>query len=153
MSKTVKKRIKTIFDSDQVVTSYKGQKSLTKSEFKDECDINNIVRRSLVSGSLPSGSRQPMFDDFTQIQDYSFVQNQIAKASQAFYMLPSELREKFDNNVATLLDFLDNPDNLKEAQALGLLSGSTTEDVSSNVVNQTEKVEDNSVEIKQSEDS
>ena len=112
--------ISTIFDTMKVEKMFTGA-SRTKTEFADEANINNIVRRANISGVLPQGSRQPLFGDFSEIQTYEEAQGQITAAQESFLQLPAELRAKFDNNVADLLDFIDNPANEEEAISLGLL--------------------------------
>jgi len=112
--------IRTIFNSMKVEKMFEGA-SRTKTEFADEANINNIVRRANISGVLPQGSRQPLFGDFSEVQTYEEAQGQIAAAEESFLHLPAELRAKFDNNVADLLDYIDNPANEEEAISLGLL--------------------------------
>lgn len=40
------------------------EKTLTKQEFKDDCDINKIVKRYNTTGVIPSGNRQPILCRF-----------------------------------------------------------------------------------------
>lgn len=101
--------------------SFKDAPSRTKSEFAEECNINNIVGRAMKTGVLPSGERKPLFDDFSEVKDYTETQRIIASAEQNFMMLDAETRNKFNNNVADLLDFIDNPDNAEEAANMGLI--------------------------------
>ena len=44
--------------------------SRTQQSFRDECDINNILRKFNVTGQLPIGSVQPQYGDFSGITDY-----------------------------------------------------------------------------------
>ena len=44
--------------------------SRTQQSFRDECDINNILRKFNVTGELPLGSVQPQYGDFSGITDY-----------------------------------------------------------------------------------
>ena len=114
-------RINTIMERISPQLSFEGTSSMTKSEFADECDINNIVKRSIQSGVLPQGTRQPMFGDFTQVQSYEDAQKGIVQAQEQFLNLPSDIRAKFGNSVAELLDYIANPENQEEAIKLGLL--------------------------------
>lgn len=100
--------------------SFKGTKTRTKSEFADEANINNIVKRCMNGATLPAGNRTPLFGDFTEVADFSSAQILIADAQSQFELLPSDIREKFGNNVSDLMDFLDDENNLDEAIALGL---------------------------------
>lgn len=100
--------------------SFKGTKTRTKSEFADEANINNIVKRCMSGGAMPTGNRTPLFGDFTEVSDFTSAQTQIAQANAEFEQLPSDVREKFGNDVSALMDFLDDESNLDEAIALGL---------------------------------
>ena len=109
-----------ILERIPVEISFKGTKSRTKSEFAEEANINNIVKRCMNGGAMPTGSRTPLFGDFTEVADFSSAQTLIAEANSEFEQLPSDIREKFGNDVSALMDFLDDENNLDEAIALGL---------------------------------
>ena len=105
------------------------EETLTQQHFKDECDINNIIRRYEKTGffvdPLTPGTAQPMYGDFTAQQDFLEAQTLIAHASQAFDELPASLRKRFSNNPAELLAFLENEDNREEAVKLGLIQATS----------------------------
>tara|TARA_X000000950_G_scaffold138022_1_gene171276 strand:+ start:921 stop:1367 length:447 start_codon:yes stop_codon:yes gene_type:complete len=103
-----------------VQISFKGTKTRTKSEFADEANINNIVKRCMNGAAMPTGSRTPLFGDFSDVADFTSAQTLIAQANAEFEQLPSDVREKFGNNVSDLMDFLDDENNLAEAIELGL---------------------------------
>lgn len=98
--------------------------TLTQQHFKDDCDINNIVRRFIDTGSWSDelATRRPMFGDFTQSHDYYEAQNIIAESKTLFEELPSALRKRFNNEPAEMLAFLENENNRQEAVALGLVN-------------------------------
>jgi len=95
--------------------------SLAQQHFKDECDINNILRQFNITGLLPEQALSPRYGDFTGISDYHSALNQVIAAEDEFMRLPADLRARFDNDPAQLIEFLDNEENLKEAQKLGLV--------------------------------
>ena len=109
-----------ILERIPVQLSFKGTKTRTKSEFADEANINNIVKRCMNGAVMPTGSRTPLFGDFSDVADFTSAQTLIAQANAEFEQLPSDVREKFGNNVSDLMDFLDDDTNLDEAIALGL---------------------------------
>ena len=109
-----------ILERIPVQVSFKGTKTRTKSEFAAECDINNIVARVAKGALMPSGSRTPLFGDFSEVADFTTAQTLIAEANAEFEQLPSDIREKFGNDVSALMDFLDDENNLDEAIELGL---------------------------------
>lgn len=94
--------------------------SQTEQSHKNECDINKIVARALKSGVLPVVSDRGLFGDFSNV-DYQNMQIKIARAKEQFMRLPVNIRTRFSNDVGSLLEFIDNPDNKEEAVKLGLL--------------------------------
>ena len=109
-----------ILERIPVQVSFKGTKTRTKSEFADEANINNIVKRCMNGAAMPTGGRTPLFGDFSEVADFTSAQTLIAQANAEFEQLPSDVREKFGNNVSDLMDFLDDENNIDEAIALGL---------------------------------
>lgn len=100
------------------------KEGMTQQDFKEECDVNNIVKRyadtGLWSQSLRPPTSTPMFGDFTTVPEFFEAQNIIAKASEHFASLPSEVRFRFNNDPAQLLAFVSDPKNTDEAIALGI---------------------------------
>jgi phage internal scaffolding protein len=95
--------------------------SLAQQHFKDECDINNILRQFNVTGLLPESALSPRYGDFTGISDYHTALNQVIAAEDEFMSLPAQIRARFNNDPAQLIEFLDKSENFKEAQELGLV--------------------------------
>lgn len=97
--------------------------SLTQQHFKDECDINNIMKHYTESGLLPTGTAATaVYGDFSTVEDYLTALNTIDQATDQFNQLPSKVRDRFRNDPAELLDFILKPENKAEAQAIGLLA-------------------------------
>lgn len=97
--------------------------SMTEQHFKDECDINNIVKQYSVTGVLPSGNRQPLFGDFVGIpQDYAEYKSVMDEAQARFMELPATVRKEFGNDPMALLQFVSNESNREKAISLGLIS-------------------------------
>lgn len=94
--------------------------TLAQQHFKDECDINNILRQFNVTGQLPVTPLSPRYGDFTGISDYKTALDRVIAADEEFMNLPAELRARFDNEPANLIEFLDNEENRAEAEKLGL---------------------------------
>ena len=96
--------------------------TLTQQHFKDECDINNILRQFNITGQLPDTPLSPRYGDFTGISDYHTALNQVIAAEHEFMRLPADLRARFENDPAQLIQFLENMDNKDEAIKLGLVN-------------------------------
>lgn len=88
---------------------------------KDDADINVIVRRFGVTGSMAVPNLQPFYGDFSEVEDYHTALNRVLEADAAFMQLDAQVRKRFDNDPGKLMEFLDDPNNYDEAEKLGLL--------------------------------
>ena len=116
---TTKVKIKNTFSpSEKVVTE--GGTSLTKQEFKKDTDLNVIMRKFQVTGALDHvNMHQGQYGESTPVQ-YHQAMTIVANAKSMFEDLPSSLRNKFDNEPAKFLDFVQDERNFDEAQELGI---------------------------------
>lgn len=97
--------------------------SRTKQEFRDECDINNIIKAFKVTGivtHLNAKAAQGAFLDLPADVDYQSALNSVIRAEEAFMALPSKVRDRFHNDPAAFLQFMENPANGDEMIALGI---------------------------------
>lgn len=110
--------------------------SRTQQQFKEECDVNNILRNYVNTGVLTYMSAvAPEFGDFSQMpEDYGEALALIAKSEEQFGMLPADVRERFDNKPVNLVNFLQDEKNREEAIKLGLLNKPKVEDETSKEV-------------------
>lgn len=95
--------------------------SMAKQSFKDECDINLILARYQRTGILEHTRNSVAQYLDVSGADFQEAQNLIAGARSMFYELPAGLRERFENDPAKLLSFLEDEKNRPEAITLGLL--------------------------------
>ena len=103
--------------------------SLAQQHFKEECDINTILEKFNVTGLLPQAPLSPRYGDFTGVSDYHTALNRVYAAQDEFDALPAQIRARFDNDPANLIEFLENSDNRPEAEELGLVDKATAEAV------------------------
>lgn len=97
-----------------------GDVMLTQQQFKEETDINTLVKRFGIGGQLPEDVRMPTYADFGEVYDFHSAANAIAAAREAFDAMPADVRWKFRNDPAEFVAFCSNKDNLDEARKLGL---------------------------------
>lgn len=98
--------------------------SMTKQSHKDECDVNNILKKYSQTGVIThSNSKQGTYGNFADAQDYQSSLNSLMTAQDNFDNLPAQIRDRFKNDPYELLTFLDNPANKDEAIKLNLLKG------------------------------
>jgi phage internal scaffolding protein len=101
--------------------------SRTKQSFKEECDINTILKRFNVTGQLPVGPLQPQYGDFSGVFDYQTALNAVIAAQESFNALPATLRNRFANDPAAFVDFCSDESNREEMIRLGLVIEKATE--------------------------
>jgi phage internal scaffolding protein len=95
--------------------------SLAQQQFKDESDINTIVNSFLKTGIMPESPLSPKYGDFSGISDYKTALDRVIAVDEEFMNLPANIRARFENEPANLIQFLDNEQNRAEAEKLGLL--------------------------------
>ena len=92
--------------------------SMTQQHFKDECDINNILKS--YRGKIPASTEPAFFMDCT-VNDLQSAYEIAEDIGARFDSLDSEVRARFNNNPLELLEFVHNADNETAAIELGLL--------------------------------
>ena len=100
------------------VQKYFTEPSRTKQAFKQECDINHIMKKfKKVAGSeflnQYQGYLGGQFGDFSEVVDYRTALDQINRSKAVFEALPSVLRKRFDNDPAKFLILFKIPTILK----------------------------------------
>lgn len=97
--------------------------SRTKQSELADSDINNIMARYATTGQITHlQSGQPLYGDFSEVEDYQTSLNKVMSAEERFNSLPSEIRKKFDYNPQNMVDFILNPDNREECINLGFIN-------------------------------
>lgn len=92
----------------------------TQQHFKDECDVNNIVKRFAQSGvvdHLASGS--PRYG-YCSSQSFTEAQFLVAEVRSNFERLPSATRAHFNNDAAEYIAAHDDEERRDELVTLGL---------------------------------
>ena len=98
--------------------------SRTVQEFKTECDVNVIIDNYTHTGVLSHVNKsEPIYGDFSEIpKDYGEMINLLNDSKAKFDSLPSKVRERFDNDPAKMIQFLQDENNRNEAYELGLVN-------------------------------
>jgi len=76
----------------------------TQQQFKDECDINRIVKnaqKGIPPRFLARG--EPHYGDFSRVPDLTEAYNITHRAAEAFMTLPAQLRLELDNDPANIV--------------------------------------------------
>lgn len=118
---TVLRKFYTVYDPpkhDGLVCPEKGE---TKQSFKDECDVNNILKLYEQTGQLPDLIKQnAQYGDFSDVVGYQEALNTVMHAQEQFEALSSAVRERFNNDPAKFLAFMEDEKNVDEAVRMGL---------------------------------
>ncbi|WNK13289.1 MAG: internal scaffolding protein [Microvirus sp.] len=97
--------------------------SRTKQQFKDECDINNIIRAFKVTRQIShmrANAEQGTYTDLPDPLDFQESLNVVLAAEASFATLPAKVRERFGNDPQGFLAFMADPANQDEVIKLGL---------------------------------
>jgi len=101
--------------------------SLTKQSHKDECDINNIMKRWAATGIVRQPLKTPISGDFSEVPDYQTALNAVLAAQASFDALPSDIRKRFYNDPSEFYQFYNDSNNYDELVKLGLIEPESNE--------------------------
>lgn len=94
--------------------------SMTDQQYRDECDIDIILKRYKVGQPLPTTARVGSYGDFTDFGDYQSCLERVRKADEDFKSLPASLRARFGNDPVAYYQFVLDPSNQEECVKLGI---------------------------------
>lgn len=119
---TLKKITKRANGSIRVTTDFENVKSMTDQSFEPQSNVNNIMAKYRKTGQISHLSRkQGIYADVSEVPDFMTALTIVNDATQKFMDLPSDIRKRFGNDPANMVDFLADPKNQKEAIELGLM--------------------------------
>ena len=96
--------------------------SRTKQSELEDCDINNIMARYATTGVITHLQKgEPLYGDFSEVEDYQASLAKVMSAEERFASLPSEVRKKFDYNPQNMIDFILDEKNREECIKLGFI--------------------------------
>lgn len=99
----------------------------TKQDYKEECDINSIMRRYEATGVISHVSElQPFYADVSAYGDLQEAYAIMDKAEQAFMALPSALREELGHDPRNLVGYINNPANREKCIEFGIFNKPVT---------------------------
>lgn len=105
------------------ITLYVKHPARTKQSFKDECNIKNILNQYNKTGLVTHlNTKKPQHIDHSSLPNYQDSLNFTTHIQQQFDQLPQDLKKRFNNDLNEFSTFLSDPNNLSEAQKLGLIA-------------------------------
>ena len=95
--------------------------SLTRQEFKTDCDVNVLMKKYRDHGIVPTMRvGDPVYMDCSEVPDFSTAMQVFIEAEKAFMSLPADVRKQMDNDPAKFVEFSQNPENLEQMRKWGL---------------------------------
>lgn len=83
----------------------------TKQSFGDSTDINKILQKAAITGSISHLEKyEAQYGDFSDF-DFFEAQQQLARGKEIFDALPAEVRKDFGQSPANFFEFVDDPAN------------------------------------------
>ena len=95
--------------------------SLVQQHFKEEVDINRIVKRYAETGILTHFMKQQADYAFAPSTTFTEAMFMVTEAQEQFNQLPAEARAHFNNDPATFLDAAHDEGRRQEFVDLGLI--------------------------------
>ena len=114
----IENRPSSSFSPRRVSQSFDGVESLTVKSDMPMTSIRELLRR----GSVPENPNEMTYGDFTDVVDYETVLQRVITAQESFDSLPAKVRDRFKNDPANLIEFLNDESNRDEAIKLGLIN-------------------------------
>lgn len=95
--------------------------SLTQQHFKDETDIQKIIKQYDRTGLIRHVARGvAQYGDYSEINEYREALDVVMMANASFMELPAAVRRRFNNDAGEFFEFATNPANAEEMVAMGL---------------------------------
>lgn len=94
--------------------------SKTQQNQRESTDINKILKDFRVTGIIRQGIRVPTYGDFEGVNDFRTAMDMMIEAQNAFMAMPSELRNRLNNDPQAFLEWCADERNLDEMRKYGL---------------------------------
>lgn len=115
-------RCPTLEELEDAPPEIRAQECVTRQEFKEDADINTIVKRFGLSGEMPANPRMPLSGDFVAVSDFKTAMDLLTRSQEEFMSFPADVRARFQNDPGEMMAFLEDEANREEAVKLGLIA-------------------------------
>jgi len=102
--------------------SFDRTTSMTVQADARNLDINKMVQKIRNGQAVPMYGGQLFYGDVSNFKGLADAYEKISEVEELFGQFDPKLRELFDNDPVKFVDFMDNPDNLKKAEEIGLVN-------------------------------
>lgn len=115
------KQLRSVFIEHERVLKRFDLPTMAKQSFKEECDINTIMKKYEKTGLIDHNSRyRGRYEDVSGAVDLHEAMGIVQAAEEAFSSLTAKIRKRFDNEPGKFLEFAQNPENLEAMREMGL---------------------------------
>lgn len=105
----------------RVQIEFDAESNRTHGEFRQECNINNIMKKYQRSGFVDHVAKHgPRYGEFPAM-DFREALEFLQESQEMFDELPSEVRREFDNDPAAFLEYVQDPANMERLGEWGFL--------------------------------
>lgn len=102
------------------VQTVNDEPSMTQQHLKDSTSVTSILERYHKTGEFSHVNHaEARYGDFSQFSDLRDAIHRVKNAQSQFDAIPAQIRSKFNNDPAQLVEYLQNPSNDDEAITLG----------------------------------
>lgn len=123
-------RVTTREDGSIRVQTVNDEPERTKQSFKDECDINRIMRQFQQTGVVRHlNEARAQYADVSELTDYADALSVVRRAEEMFMSLPSKVRRVFNDDPAAFLDAAHDPAKRDQLVEAGLIPAERPQDV------------------------
>ncbi len=104
----------------RVQINFPKDEGRTKQSFTEQCEINNIMARHQQGVAITHLNKNAANYGFATSHDFAESMRIVKTAQDMFDGLPSTIRNRFANDPGQFLDFVQDADNRKEGEKLGI---------------------------------
>lgn len=104
----------------RVAVDLSSENPKTEQHHRDHVSTQFIMNKAAKTGMMQHVRQEaPTYSELPPRMHYQDAMNLIAAARSTFESIPAITREKFDNDPAQFLDFINNPENREQMLEMG----------------------------------
>ncbi len=114
-------RIRSAYDGSRVEVTAGGGDTMVREAFRDECDVNKIVARYALAGTMPLTVAEAAYGDVSEVSDYKTALDLVYASKDRLSELPDAAREMYMKDPLGYWTALDATKERSDLVELGLL--------------------------------
>lgn len=111
-----------LYGLQKLTVDCSGDEIRTVQSERKEADINSIIARFEKSGMVSLLNKsEPFYGDVSEFDGLQDAFIKVEEANKLFMGMSAEIRSRFGNDPVSMISFLADPANRKEAEDLGMV--------------------------------